>query len=142
MISTARYTPALDDKRSVDSIHAWPVSHCTDFIPKTACKDESKDPNCKTLLAKISTPAPRSLLSSRPNSLASIVWLIRAALTSAHEFGRCFGLEHCVYYACCMQDSASLAEDMRQPPYLCSVREEKVLLATGAEQGGADEKVG
>ena len=41
-----------------------------------------------------------------------------------------------------MQDSASLAEDMRQPPYLCSVREEKVLLATGAEQGGADEKVG
>ena len=28
---------------------------------------------------------------------------------------------HCVYYACIMQGTASLAEDRRQPPYLCPI---------------------
>ncbi|KAL8856388.1 MAG: hypothetical protein Q9178_006958 [Gyalolechia marmorata] len=136
VISTARYNPALDDKQSVDRIHAWPASHCIDYISKTPCENESKDPNCKTLLPK-SHPLHLALschLDQIPS--LSLVWLIRAALTSAHELGHCFGLDHCVYYACCMQGSASLAEDIRQPPYLCPVCEEKVLLATGADKQG------
>ena len=32
-----------------------------------------------------------------------------------------------------MQGSASLAEDARQPPYLCPFCEKKVIMATGAD---------
>ncbi len=63
-----------------------------------------------------------------------LLFIIRLALTSAHELGHCFGLEHCTYYACCMQGSASLAEDARQPPYMCPVCEAKIMLATGADR--------
>jgi archaemetzincin len=59
------------------------------------------------------------------------LWLGRVCKTSSHELGHCFGIDHCVYYACIMQGSASLAEDARQPPYLCPVDEAKLTAATG-----------
>ena len=43
------------------------------------------------------------------------------------------GIDHCVYYACAMQSSASLAEDARQPLYLCPLDLAKLLHATGAD---------
>ncbi len=43
-------------------------------------------------------------------------------------------MDHCVYYACVMQATASLAEDVRQPPYLCPVDLAKILRATGADE--------
>lgn len=42
-------------------------------------------------------------------------------------------MDHCIYYACVMQATASLAEDVRQPPYLCPVDLAKMLRATGAD---------
>ncbi len=42
-------------------------------------------------------------------------------------------MDHCVYYACSMQGSASIVEDARQPPYLCPVDLAKVLRATEAD---------
>jgi archaemetzincin len=30
-------------------------------------------------------------------------------------------MDHCVYYACIMQGTAGMAEDVRQPPFLCPV---------------------
>ncbi|KAI9809563.1 MAG: hypothetical protein M1827_006798 [Pycnora praestabilis] len=71
-----------------------------------------------------------------PNDRAirlSSVWLARICRTASHELGHCFGIDHCVYYACVMQGSASLAEDDRQPPYLCPVDEAKLLRALGGE---------
>ncbi|KAI9708479.1 MAG: Archaemetzincin-1 [Bogoriella megaspora] len=59
------------------------------------------------------------------------VWLNRVCRTASHELGHCFGLDHCVYYACNMQSTASLAEDARQPPYLCPVDVAKLGFATG-----------
>jgi archaemetzincin len=64
-------------------------------------------------------------------SLAGL-WLGRVCRTTSHELGHCFGIDHCVYYACAMQGSASLAEDARQPPYVCPVDQEKLLRATGS----------
>jgi len=65
------------------------------------------------------------------------LWLSRLARTTAHELGHCFGLDHCVYYACMMQSTASMAEDVRQPPYLCPVCLRKVTHAISVElQGG------
>lgn len=61
------------------------------------------------------------------------LWLSRLARTTAHELGHCFGLDHCVYYACLMQSTASMAEDVRQPPYLCPVCLRKVTHAIAVE---------
>jgi archaemetzincin len=32
--------------------------------------------------------------------------------------GHCFGIAHCVYYACSMQGTASIIENSKQPLYL------------------------
>ena len=61
------------------------------------------------------------------------LWLGRICRTGGHEVGHCFGIGHCVYYACSMQGTASIIEDSRQPPYLCPVDLEKILKATGAD---------
>ncbi|BCS30558.1 uncharacterized protein APUU_80861S [Aspergillus puulaauensis] len=62
----------------------------------------------------------------------SALWLWRIIRTTSHELCHCLGIDHCVYYACIMQGSASLSEDTRQPPYLCPVDLAKVLCATGS----------
>lgn len=153
VVSSALYDPELDEAHQVDRTHAWPASHCKEFVeaccattvpvsskPKKS-NEKGKAPSSSILVPTTScashtpsTPLHLALQkhTTSPASL-SLLYLIRLCLTSAHELGHCFGLDHCVYYACCMQGSASLAEDARQPPYLCPVCEEKVLLATGAD---------
>jgi archaemetzincin len=74
-----------------------------------------------------------SLNSSPSPTVLSGLWLGRVCRTASHELGHCFGIAHCVYYACSMQGSASIIEDARQPPYLCPVDLAKVLKATGAD---------
>ncbi|KAL8937244.1 MAG: hypothetical protein Q9216_004521 [Gyalolechia sp. 2 TL-2023] len=162
VVSSARYNPDLDQAHQVDRTHSWPASHCKEVVEaccSTAIPSSSKsrkvskrtesqgmNPSSSVLVPSSPTPAsaPALLRPSTPLHLAlhhhttrppstSLLYLIRLCLTSAHELGHCFGLDHCVYYACCMQGSASLAEDARQPPYLCPVCEEKVLSATGAD---------
>ena len=66
-------------------------------------------------------------------------FLFRLCCTVSHELGHCFGLDHCMYKACMMQGTASVAEDMRQPPYLCPVCKAKVAWAvTRRNTSGAD----
>jgi archaemetzincin len=60
-------------------------------------------------------------------------WLERACVIAVHELGHCFGLDHCVYYACVMQGTASVAEDSQQPPYLCPVCQAKVAYTVAVE---------
>ncbi|KAG6831339.1 hypothetical protein H0H92_011254 [Tricholoma furcatifolium] len=154
VVSTARYHPILDQRHNVDRMHAWPVSHCTEFV-RDLCNAAEPDvlrPRKKKKLSvedgSVLVPAPAALpcspmhaavaafksyhLSSSPSSAAlSALWLSRVCRTASHELGHCFGIEHCVYYACSMQASASLAEDARQPPYICPIDLAKVLHATG-----------
>ncbi|KAF3762313.1 hypothetical protein M406DRAFT_347447 [Cryphonectria parasitica EP155] len=63
------------------------------------------------------------------------LWLFCLARTASHELGHCFGMAHCMYYACVMQSTAGVAEDCRQPPYLCPVCAEKLSVAAGEAHG-------
>ncbi len=52
--------------------------------------------------------------------------LLRALKVLAHETGHMFGLPHCLYFACCMNGSNSLAEADRQPLWYCPVCDSKI----------------
>jgi archaemetzincin len=156
VISTARYNPGLDREQGLEREHAWPASHCEAYLE--ACCDEAaptkpsrrkksaKVGNSDEIIAEMGTDADSS---TRPSSMQAAVsahkslpslkastaalsglWLGRVCRTASHELGHCFGMDHCVYYACSMQGSASIIEDARQPPYLCPVDLAKVLKAT------------
>jgi len=145
VISNARYNPLLDAMQNLDRGHAWPASHCEDYVKESCVAISRPSKKAKTDIASSTTvnydPAiienPDSELKaleiavqaqssippdklSAPEHLAS-VWLSRTTRTASHELGHCFGIDHCVYYACIMQGTASMAEDVRQPPYLCPV---------------------
>ncbi|KAF9068565.1 hypothetical protein BDP27DRAFT_783288 [Rhodocollybia butyracea] len=146
VVSTARYNPVLDSAQNVTREHAWPASHCsaymhssyTNSLPKRKRKKEMLplDNSKKDLLSGSiysALTAHRSLpplVSSSPLSVLSGLWLARICRTASHELGHCFGMDHCVFYACAMQGTASLGEDARQPPYLCPVDLTKVLQAS------------
>jgi len=68
------------------------------------------------------------------------LWLSRVARTISHELGHCFSFGHCVYYACAMQGTAGITEDMRQPPYLCPVCLARTIRAIGDVNEGVDER--
>ena len=72
-------------------------------------------------------------LPSSPSELSAL-WFGRVCKTASHELGHCFGIDHCTYYSCIMQGTAHLAEDSRQPPYLCPVDLSKVIRATGSSE--------
>ena len=73
------------------------------------------------------SPGPAGLRSLRDTNL----WLGRVCRTASHELGHCFGIDHCVFYACSMQGTSSIQEDARQPPYICPVDLAKLREATG-----------
>lgn len=135
VVSTARYNPALDRDQHVETDHAWPASHCQAYLDMCCgMSTKMKQPSRQTpsvmrsALVKFSSLKPPE--SERELSL---LWLSRVCKTASHELGHCFGLDHCVFYACIMQGTAGLTEDARQPPYLCPVDLAKVLHATGAD---------
>lgn len=151
VVSSARYNPDLDELQSIERVHAWPMSHCADYIsafcstsmPKA--KRQKKSGTTKTSqpgpqddwTESLSTPLGAAFSISRSLSESSLsqqsltaLWLGRICRTTSHEVGHCFGIDHCSYYACCMQGTASICEDARQPPYLCPVDQAKLLYVT------------
>ncbi|KAE8378633.1 hypothetical protein BDV26DRAFT_186542 [Aspergillus bertholletiae] len=147
VVSNARYHPGLDKIHSVEREHAWPASHCQEYI-NGCCRAVSaakrqKVVSSRSLMQSQPLKASVAAASALPDvdsslDLISALWLSRMCRTVSHELGHCFGIDHCVYYACSMQGSASLAEDARQPPYLCPVDLTKVLCATGATAAERD----
>lgn len=167
VVSAARYNPALDTVQGVERGHAWPGAHCGGFVDgicsnrrKQTGKKMGKGKGSKggnestapTATASANREGPLEdamdvLRQSQSHSLRlagdgeaqwqSALWLWRVIRTTSHELCHCLGLDHCVYYACIMQGSASLSEDTRQPPYLCPVDLAKLLCATGS---GLDER--
>ncbi|KAI1618156.1 hypothetical protein EDD37DRAFT_257299 [Exophiala viscosa] len=135
--------------------HVWPASHCDAFVKKMGSQDEGmaaigyKRPNRRAI--KKPTKKPNTRAAAVPGHSSLSAWeplqravkahlsehigttpavssahLFRVCRTAAHELGHCFGLDHCMWRACAMQGTTSVAEDMRQPPYLCPVCERKV----------------
>ena len=139
--------------------HAWPASNCAEHMQRRyeAVEEEaSEDARMKNFQegqlddhfdwsvdkrrhdakrAALSAHSPFPCLNSAPSVTAvSGLWLGRVCRTASHKLGHCFGMDHCVHYACSTQGTASVIEDARQPPYLCPIDLTKVLKATGAGQ--------
>ncbi|CAG7921803.1 unnamed protein product [Penicillium olsonii] len=147
VVSSARYNPSLDSIQQIERLHAWPASHCAEYMAscvsaepvlkkqKTRTTDKASDNSGPTLDgpmkdAVLAYKRLPSVDSAPP--LAYALWLGRMCRTASHELGHCFGIAHCVYYACSMQGTASICEDARQPAYLCPVDLAKLLDATGS----------
>lgn len=152
VVSRARYNPALDEMQDVPREHAWPASCCEQYAELICGSGKKRKGGGKKHevvvrggeFAVDGSPLHAAVLLH--NSLPSLgeeasletlagLWLSRICRTASHEIGHCFGIDHCVYYACCMQGSASIVEDARQPPYLCPIDLEKVIKATGGDAG-------
>lgn len=162
VVSDARYNPVLDKKGGLEREHAWPASHCERYVERCCDTVDDKEEGSskktgagKTLVrggsskatangeaitpmqAALSAHASLPSIDQSPSAIAlSGLWLGRVCRTASHELGHCFGIDHCVYYACCMQGTASLLEDSRQPPYLCPIDLAKILRATGTDVQG------
>lgn len=144
VVSTARYNPALDAFQDIDREHAWPASHCGDYIDSCciggSAKVRSKNSQTKSspalvsaMQAAVEAHAALPRFSNKVSSEAlQGLWLGRVCKTAVHELGHCLGMDHCVYFACLMQGTANVGEDARQPPFLCPVDLAKYTTASGA----------
>lgn len=141
VVTSSRYHPGLDRYQEIERAHMWPASHCGNFVRrKCGIRSGAGVKRRKVMMvegdgagegkgegtamraavdAYVAAPAPEKDLAG--------LWFGRTALTASHELGHCFCLGHCNYYACAMQGTAGIVEDVRQPPYLCPVCLEKVI---------------
>jgi archaemetzincin len=141
VVSMARYRPGTEGEMD-DEAHRWPAAHCAEFVSRfcddhgdgevVACIDPSEG----------AATAMRAACNAAAHIKqdAAALWLSRVRRTAVHELGHCFGMDHCVYFACIMQGTASLGEDERQPPFLCPVDLSKLCLAM-VEAGFVDTKL-
>ncbi|XP_013380470.1 archaemetzincin-2 [Lingula anatina] len=57
--------------------------------------------------------------------------LHRSCKLLVHEISHLLGIDHCIFFACCMNGSGNLAEDFRQPMQLCPVDLHKLQVLCG-----------
>ncbi|TFB01826.1 Archaemetzincin-2 [Trichoderma ghanense] len=144
-----------------DDSHAWPASHCAEYIDQLCLEASCQPPTKKKAKLQPSSRRSRTGTSGpldkaieavqaaaaaaaaeasssviprpeRPDAAAATAqWLGRTAVTMAHELCHCLGLDHCTYFACAMQGCGSVDEAQRQPPYVCPVCLEKICRAIG-----------
>lgn len=161
VVSSARYNPKLllcSEHDSIDLDHTWPASHCRSYVARLCGsaapgaiaprgKKRRLDEHEDTAAASPLHDAVRAGSSVAahnydPGSSLAGLWLCLLARTASHELGHCLGIAHCSYYACVMQGTAGMAEDCRQPPYLCLVCLKKLTHAAreaSASPAGFDE---
>lgn len=123
VVSTFRYNPAIDDLfGTLDPSHFWPASHCVDYVSSLhAQRSQEKCPPTPTTSSFAPGAMPAAVRAASRCAGTTGLWLSRVCKTASHELGHCFAMDHCVYYSCVMQGTASLEEDDRQPPFLCPV---------------------
>ncbi|KAK2751846.1 Archaemetzincin-2 [Colletotrichum kahawae] len=156
VVSSFRYRPVLDLAFGVEVGHMWPLAHCGRFVEgfceeferengeeggrkrkRGGRKAESDGEVVLDLKKRTGTAlgaainAAKKVVVPKTKEDQRGLWFSRVARTAAHELGHCFGMDHCVYYACVMQGTAGLGEDARQPPYLCPGCEARVVYGLG-----------
>lgn len=109
VVSTARYRPELDEVQKIDREHSWPASHCRRWVcgryTRKAIAINYLD-STQDLATKHGSGIAAAVLASNalpsPSTAAqlSALWLGRVCKTASHELGHCFGIDHCMYYAC------------------------------------------
>jgi archaemetzincin len=150
VVQSARYNPLLDAREKIDRMHMWHLSHCKSFVDELCAVEDMEplSPTKQQIAASRTGPVKAAInaaagvgTSLNPAQETLALWFSRLARTVSHEMGHCFGIAHCVYYACNMQSTAGMKEDVRQPPYLCPICEAKVGYAIQRElHGGRDGK--
>ncbi|KAH8913082.1 hypothetical protein BR93DRAFT_131020 [Coniochaeta sp. PMI_546] len=148
VVSSARYRPELDDYWDIDLQHMWPASHCASYVNKMCGRPNHKSetrtqlsPDKEPMLRPLRAAVEATKRASPPTNDVYGLWLSRFVRTAAHEIGHCIALDHCIYYACVMQSTTGMAEDVRQPPYLCPVCLKKVTRAILDVNKGVKEDV-
>lgn len=123
VVSTFRYNPAIEGLfGTLDPTHIWPASHCEDYVSSLhAQRSDQKCPSTPTTSSSAPGAMPAAVRAASGCAGTTGLWLSRVCKTASHELGHCFALDHCVYYSCVMQATASMEEDDRQPPFLCPV---------------------
>lgn len=152
VVSSSRYHPLLDEVTGIEREHMWPFSHCEAYVqrmcrdvepsgsnPKRRKTGRPLDPRATETDSPMAAVIQAGLAAPSPTSSPTGLWFSRMARTVAHEVGHCFCLAHCSYYACVMQGTGGIIEDMRQPPYLCLVCLAKLTRAVGDVEKGVDE---
>ncbi|KAF3921101.1 Archaemetzincin-2 [Arthrobotrys entomopaga] len=158
VVSCARYHPVAEWVAGIGAEefggdgHDWPGSHCHDFVLKM-CQEEGGEvkkekkigrevggtPMYRAISAHTAELASMTLEGGRTAEHNRSLWLSRVCKTASHELLHCFGVDHCVYYACAMQGTASIIEDTRQPFYLCPIDQAKLKDAlTGMDKSIGD----
>ncbi|CAD0092381.1 unnamed protein product [Aureobasidium mustum] len=145
IVSSFRYNPALDKSIKLDRQHVWPASHCAEYVQAQVdrfIEASEQTPGSEAAIpAQPSKPLTKAIQAhSTANPSPTSTWLERVCRTASHELGHCLGMDHCMYYACIMQGSNSIPEDLRQPPYLCPVDNAKLDFLVAAR--GNKTKVG
>lgn len=137
VVSSFRYHPCLDFYSGIDLEHMWPASHCKTYVDDLCGlsqppSNRKKGTQTSVVARSPASPIGASIKAAEPSIVPltktdyDALWFSRVARTLSHEVGHCVTLDHCVYFSCVMQGTAGMAEDVRQPPYLCPVCIEKL----------------
>jgi archaemetzincin len=149
VVQSARYNPSLDAREGIDRGHMWPLSHCKDFVDKMCLPEdlEPRKPTQRQIREGKAGPMRGAVDAASAWARAAggeedgdALWFSRLARTVSHEIAHCFAFDHCVYYACNLQGTAGMKEDVRQPPYLCPVCEVKISHAIAVERFNGSEQ--
>ncbi|KAK6858227.1 hypothetical protein PG995_005926 [Apiospora arundinis] len=151
VVSTARYHPILDEGAKLDLDHVWPASHCKAFV-NAQCAEADVHRGTRAVAVAAKAPMRAAIQAAsqvkhkeEEEDAAAVaylrtLWFSRLVRTVSHELGHNLYLDHCVYYACMMQSTTGMAEDLRQPPYLCAVCLAKIAHKAAVElKGGSSE---